>query len=55
MYRIIFEANQSKRLLFDVMCVRCSAPIDYVIMETVDSQSASELSLRTAIGDEENI
>jgi hypothetical protein len=34
------------------MCTRCSDIIDYNIIEGVDSQSAIELSLRTAIGDD---
>ncbi len=51
--RIVSEANQAKRLLFDVVCPRCSTQIDYIIVESVDYQSATELSLRTAIGDED--
>ena len=52
MYRIIQEINQGKGLLFDVMCTRCSSVVDYCIIELADPQSAAELSLRTAMGDD---
>ena len=49
---MIQEVNKRKGLLFAVMCTRCSDIIDYNIIEAVDPQSAAELSLRTAIGDD---
>eukprot|EP00826_Nyctotherus_ovalis_P017680 TRINITY_DN15221_c0_g1_i8.p4 TRINITY_DN15221_c0_g1~~TRINITY_DN15221_c0_g1_i8.p4 ORF type:complete len:169 (+),score=13.76 TRINITY_DN15221_c0_g1_i8:110-616(+) len=49
---LIQKVNRKKGLLFDVVCVRCSDSIDYTVVEATDPQSAIELSLRTAIGDD---
>ena len=48
------EANGEHKLLFDVSCPVCSAPIDYQVLEATDPVVATELSLRTAMGEEAN-
>ena len=48
---LLIEANKSKKTLHQVVCKKCAVPIDYVVLETADPESAAEISLRTAIGE----
>ena len=50
--RIIVDANKTRKLLYEVLCPRCSTMIDYGLIDALDPQCAAELSLRTAIGDD---
>ena len=42
--------DSENKLLFDIFCNECSTPIDFMIMETVNSHAAGSISVRSALG-----
>ena len=48
--RALEAYDAENKLLFHILCIECSSPIDFMIMESVNPHAAGSISIRSALG-----
>ena len=47
---ILDNYDREERLISEIVCFECQAPIDYSIMENANPTAAGKISIRSAMG-----